>query len=209
METFKVSLVIKVNSTTCCSIAKHSAEPPFHATNCMCTFFFSSKTILHQQHSCCIISEECSKGLLHQFGFCQCSAAHPVAIKSGNIQEATWSSFSMNSLLTRFCHLHISTSTSPRHRHHHHHYHPPLTHTHIKNTSHHSQMFHFRTNNSYFAVRGWEKKNFFCVQWQLKWRAGPACCIIPSANTKGPIFSWNRIAVYITIVEGMWVECRV
>lgn len=90
---------------------------------------------------------------------------------------------------------------------------PSSSHPPMQNTSQHffffCKMLNFRIHNSYFAVRGWVKKNFSWVQWQLKWWAGSACCIIPSANTKGPIFSWNRIVVYVTIVEGMWVECRV
>lgn len=167
-ENFKVSLVITVNYATCCSAAKLSAATPFHATNCALFLFSSSKTTLHQQHSCCIISEECRKGLLHPFGFCVrlSSLLHKELqlnleiSRKQNEAHSVWSHCSPISVTcTRSSPISTTTSTTTI-----------LAPTHAQNTSRHFQTFHFSTNNSYFAVRGWEK-NFFCVQWQLKWRA--------------------------------------
>lgn len=122
-------------------------------------------------------------------GFCvQLNTGCTFTIKPRVAHEATYSSFCVNSSSLAHTFSSPSNTSTP----------PPHTHS----------IVPVCTNNS-SAVSGGENKNISGIQWQLKWRAGPECCIILSTITKGPIFSWNRIVVYITIVGGKWVECRV
>lgn len=147
-ENFKVSLVIKVSP----DISKQSVLQRHISHSEPCTFFLSNAKILHQQHSSCVISEECterSSAVSNSVPYycCCCCCMNISQLLSKHTKLARVSIH----VLTHMCHA----AQSAAHR-------TPLT------------SLKCVISGGTIAERGRKERQnfFFSAQRQLKWRAG-------------------------------------